>query len=339
MKTKTLPPADWNRAHLTTALKAFQGTSVLVIGDVGLDRYTVGAVERISPEAPVPIVRVTEEQHKLGLAANVADNVAALAGKPRLTGLVGTDRVADDFRAVLTATGIDASDLVVDAKRRTILKERVVSERQQLLRVDYENTTPTDAATEEKLLRKISELLARVDVVILQDYAKGLISERLAAHVFTEAKKSQRLVLVDPHESTPLSRYRGANVLTPNRREAEALAGVRIEDEKTLLNAGEKILGATGGQHVFITLGKDGMAVFSAGALGAMTKIPTYAREVFDVSGAGDTVVSVLALALATKASLEDAAVLANLAAGVEVSKRGTATVTPAEILQAMEQF
>jgi D-beta-D-heptose 7-phosphate kinase/D-beta-D-heptose 1-phosphate adenosyltransferase len=295
-------------------------------------------VERISPEAPVPIVLVEQEMLKLGLAANVADNVRTLGGVPLLLGLVGKDRGAQDFRDLLKAASIDSSHLEVDPSRRTVLKERIVSERQQLLRVDYETQTELDGKLESKLLKSINHLMTEADAVILEDYAKGLLTDRLAKGIFTSARKHGKVVAVDPNSKTPLEFYRGAGVLTPNTREAEALAGIPIRDEASLIAAGTKILAGAKSQHVVITRGKDGMAIFSAGEK-AVRLIPTYAREVYDVSGAGDTVISVLTLAMAAGAGIEDAALLGNLAAGVEVSKRGTATVTPDEVRTALEFF
>ncbi len=330
--------ANWDRNRLKAILKSIQGKKILVIGDVGVDRYTLGIVERISPEAPVPIVWVQDEKFKLGLAANVADNIQALGGVPLLTGLVGSDRTAEDFRALLKKGGIQTSHLIVDKSRRTVLKERIVSDRQQLLRVDYESLSPMDPQTEKVLERKITLLIPSCDGVILEDYAKGLLTKALAELIFSVAKKAKKRVAVDPNSKTSLDFYQGATVLTPNTKEAEKLSGVRILDEKSLIQAGTAILNATSAEHVVITRGKDGMAIFSEGS-STVHWIPTYAREVYDVSGAGDTVIAVLSLSLSAGASIEEAAVLGNLAAGVEVGKRGTATVSPEEIRVAMEFF
>jgi rfaE bifunctional protein kinase chain/domain len=335
---KEIDPGHWDHARLKQLLGLIRGKRILVVGDVGVDRYTLGLVERISPEAPVPIVLVEEEKLKLGLAANVADNVQALGGVPLLTGVVGVDRAGDDLKALLKANRIPHQHLIVDRGRRTVLKERIVSERQQLLRVDYETLKPVSQKIEAEILARIKTLLPKADAVILQDYAKGLISHRLAARIFIEARGAGKAVAVDPNSKTPPAVYRGATLLTPNSREAEALSGVLIRDEASLLEAGTRILSATEAKHVIVTRGKEGMAIFSSGER-SVRLIPTYAREVYDVSGAGDTVISVLTLALAAGASMIEAAVLGNLAAGVEVGKRGTATVTQDEIRLAMEFF
>lgn len=325
----------WSPARLEFLLEAWRGKRILVIGDVGVDRYTIGSVERISPEAPVPIVRVEEEKLKLGLAANVADNIQALGGVPLLTGLVGKDRCAEDFRRLLSESGIQARHVIADRGTRTVLKERIVSDRQQLLRVDYESSVAVSREAEQALMAKARELIDRCDAVIVEDYAKGLLNPRLVETVFKTAARKRKPVAVDPNAKSPMSLYRGATILTPNTREAEALAGMRITDRKSLLEVGRKILRATGARHVVVTRGREGMAVFSSGDR-QVHLIPTYAREVYDVSGAGDTVIAVLTLAIAAGATIEEAAVLGNLAAGVEVGKRGTATVSPEEVRAAM---
>lgn len=323
---------------LEPLLGQWSGKRVLVVGDIGVDRYTLGAVERISPEAPVPIVRVEEERHKLGLAANVADNIQSLNGIPLLVGVLGQDSVAVELKGLLTRASISVDGLVTDETRRTTLKERIVSDRQQLLRVDYENATPVSRATQDRVLATAERLLKTCDAMIVEDYAKGLLGTTTLQGLFAAARGQSKPVLVDPHLSTPLASYRGATFLTPNLKEAEALAGKRITDDASLLEAGNRILSGTDAASVAITLGKDGMAIFQKGERVAK-KIPTYAREVYDVSGAGDTVIAVLALGMACNLSVEDAAVVANLAAGVEVSKRGTATVTIDEIRAAISFF
>ncbi len=331
-------PSDWDKTRLRKTLAAMRGKKVLVIGDVGVDRYTFGSVERISPEAPVPIVLVQSEQLKLGLAANVADNVKVLGGVPLLVGMVGKDRTAQDFKGLLRDAGVSASHLIVDKTRRTVLKDRVVSERQQLLRIDFESQHGVERSVESAILKKVVELLPQVDGVIVEDYAKGMLSEGLLRSIFKAVRRARKLAAVDPNTKTPISHYAGTSILTPNTREAENLSGIQIRDDQSLLLAGRTLLKQSRARHVVITRGKDGMAIFTKGR-SKIQLIPTYAREVYDVSGAGDTVISVLTLALASGASIEDASILGNLAAGVEVGKRGTATVSPEEILVSMEFF
>ena len=328
---------DMGKRRLREILRELRGKRVLVVGDVGVDRYTHGVVERISPEAPVPIVLVEHEQHKLGLAANVADNLKVLGGEPLLVGVVGRDRGAQDFRKLLRSSGIAPAHLIEDPARRTVLKERIVSDRQQLLRVDYESLGPVGPLTNRKVLTLVARLMARADAVIVEDYAKGLLDRAAFAQIYRLAKRAGKIAATDPNAKTPATHYRGAWVLTPNTREAEALAGFRIRDASTLLRAGKVMLDATSARHVVVTRGKEGMAIFSRGVQGARL-IPTYAREVYDVSGAGDTVIAVLTLALSAGASIVEAAVLGNVAAGIEVAKRGTATVASEEILQELDR-
>jgi len=340
-KRYSAPPSQWDRPRLQDILHEMKGKRILVIGDVGIDRYTIGTAERISPEAPVPIVLVEKELFKLGLAANVADNVKALGGRPVLTGVVGRDRTGDDFKKLLVSSGIPSSHLVTDSSRRTVLKDRIVSERQQLLRVDFENTTPIGAKIQEAVLKKVRQLVKKSDAVILEDYSKGLLKAESVKAIVAMAKKAGKITLADPNSKTPLSVYQGVTVLTPNKMEAEFLSGISIIDDRSLLRAGMAILKKTRCRNVVLTRGKDGMAVFSSlsSRQGQCQFIPTFAKEVYDVSGAGDTVVSVLALALAAGSTMEEAAILANLAAGVEVGKRGTATVSTDEIFVALEFF
>ena len=315
-----------------------KGKKVLVLGDVGVDRYTVGFVERISPEAPVPIVAVQEERLKLGLAANVADNVKALGGEPLLCGMIGKDRIASDFSLLLKRLKISVKFLIKDSSRKTTLKERIVSDGQQLLRVDYESLHALPLQLEKKVGAMVLRSLKQSDAFVVEDYAKGLLNPRLLRSIFSRARKLRKTTLVDPNSRTEMATYRGADILTPNKKEAEALSGLKINDLVSLVKAGENILKKTGARHIVITRGKDGMAIVSRDSADVVL-IPTYAREVYDVSGAGDTVIAVLSLALSAGASIIESCILGNLAAGVEVGKRGTATVSVDEILDAMESF
>jgi len=333
-----LGPGNWNRSRLFQVMAEFCDRRVLVIGDVGIDRYTLGTAERISPEAPVPIVWVQEERLKLGLAANVADNVRALDGRAEMVGVVGRDRDAEDLKALFDEAKISKRGLVAAKDRRTVIKERVVADRQQVVRVDYETQGPIADSTRKQVLARYAALLKTVDVVILEDYAKGLLTREMTERVFALARNRKIPVIVDPNARTPLNWYRGAELLTPNTREAQALAGFRITDLASLSAAARTILSASGARMLILTRGKEGMAIFQRGKQEAYL-IPTFAREVFDVSGAGDTVIAVLGLALASGASIAEAATLANIAAGVEVGKRGTATVTIDEIAVSLNQL
>ncbi len=331
MKTNKVAVPEEELLHV---LSAFRKQQIAVLGDVGIDRYTQGIAERISPEAPVPIVFVQNEYLKLGLAANVADNIIALGGKVDLTGVAGKDQDGKDLFRMLKSKKISSAHLVVDPSRRTILKERIVAETQQMLRVDYENTHALSQQVQKKVQASIEKNIRGCQALIIEDYAKGLLNRMLIQSSIKAAKKKKIPVLVDPHMKTPIEWYAGATLLEPNKREAEALAGERILDQASLARVGHKIMQRAQCKSVIITLGKDGMAIFR-NADCAPALIPTFAQEVYDVSGAGDTVIAVLALALAAGAKIEEAAFISNLAAGVEVSKLGTATVSPQEIMQA----
>lgn len=332
-----LEPKTWDSLRLHGLLQSFVGKRILVVGDVGVDRYTVGTVDRISPEAPVPIVAVEREEHKLGLAANVGDNIRALKAEAELIGVVGEDRAAQDFRTLLKKAGIGGARLVADPARRTVLKERIVTDRQQLLRIDYETAEAISPQTERKIIDQLSKAVEKVDGVIVEDYAKGVFNERVCQAVIRAARRAKKLVTVDPNSKTDVSFYRGADLIKPNRQEAERLSGIKIKDDATALASAREILGRTKARWVVITLGRDGIVILERRAKG-LVRIPTFVREVYDVSGAGDTVIAVLTLALTSGANVDEAAILANLAAGVEVGKRGTATVTAEEITQALEQ-
>ena len=321
--------------NLGHVIGAWQKKRILVVGDLGLDRYTLGVVERISPEAPVPIVRVEEESLKLGLASNVADNIQALGGKARIVGVIGQDAAGSLLCAVMQQSGIDPKNLVREKSYRTILKERIVSDRQQLLRVDYENPEALTEKMREKVLANVEKLLPTSDAVILQDYSKGLLTPSFCARLFALVGRHGKWVAVDPNSKGKLELYRGAYLMTPNTREAESLTGITIRDSESLEKAGRMLQEKTGAERVVITRGKEGMALFDGTKKRSL--IPTYAQEVYDVSGAGDTVISVMTLALTSGANLVDAATLGNLAAGVEVGKRGTATVSIKEIKAAMK--
>lgn len=336
MKITRLGVRQWDPMRLQSLMNAWAGKRILVVGDVGVDRYTRGSVERISPEAPVPILAVHEKSLKLGLAANVADNVQALGGEPLLIGVVGRDIGASEMNELLKARRISNGGIVRDGTRRTTFKERLVGENQQLLRVDYETAAPVSAKCEREILGRFRDFLSECDGVIVEDYAKGMLSAKTLKQIFRTAKRAKKFVALDPNRRTPLKHYVGAHFLTPNSQEAEALAGMRINDEASLQKVAKTILNALRSEHVVITRGKDGMAIFSRGKSG-MVLIPTFAREVYDVSGAGDTVVAVMSLVTAAGGTMGEAAVLGNLAASVEVSKRGTATVTRGEILEALQ--
>jgi D-beta-D-heptose 7-phosphate kinase/D-beta-D-heptose 1-phosphate adenosyltransferase len=311
----------------------FGGGRVLVLGDVMLDEYVWGTVSRISPEAPVPVVAVRSESLKIGGAGNVAANLAALGGQPQLVGTVGDDAAAERLRQELTRAGVKADGLVVDASRPTTIKSRVVAGSQHVVRFDRESDAPLAPAVRRQVLEQVRARLPGVDVLLISDYAKGVVGAALVRAVLAWARRLKTAVAVDPKvQHVPL--FRGVTVIAPNHHEAAAAARILVRDEADLRRVGQALLRRLQAQAVLITRGEQGMALFEARR--PVTHIPTFAREVYDVTGAGDTVMAVLALALAAGAPMRAAAVLANYGAGVVVGKRGTATVSRAELGRAL---
>lgn len=300
----------------------FQQTRILVVGDVMLDRYWFGDSERISPEAPVPIVQVAKIDERLGGAANVARNVAALGAKTSLLGVVGVDEAGTRVSELLLASGVD-SHLEQDAKVPTTVKLRVIARQQQLIRLDFEEA-PSAAALEHKLAR-FESLLGAVDAVILSDYGKGALDQ--VATMILQAKAKQKIILVDP-KGSDFERYRGATVITPNRGELRQVIG-KWASEDELTERAQALRRSLDIQALLLTRSEDGMSLYTDAGV---SHVRAQAREVFDVSGAGDTVIATLAVALAAAWSLERAMALANRAGGIVVGKLGTATVTSEEL-------
>ena len=313
-------------------LKKMAGTRVLVIGDLILDEFIWGQVDRISPEAPVPVVWVERESAMPGGAANVAANVRALGGEVSLIGVVGPDAAGTRLRQELQGRGIPAEMVFVDRRRPTTAKTRVIGQRQQMVRIDRERVDRVSGELLEVVIQAARETLPHVDGVIIEDYGKGLIHPGLLGPVVSLAKRSRKVITVDPKEEHA-AYYRGVTALTPNRKEAALAAGIPITDEASLHKAARKILNRLRPEVLLVTLGEDGMALFFRDGKKPV-KIPTVAREVYDVSGAGDTVIAVFTLARAAGASFPEAAVLANTAAGVVVEKVGVATCSAEELIQ-----
>jgi D-beta-D-heptose 7-phosphate kinase/D-beta-D-heptose 1-phosphate adenosyltransferase len=306
-------------------------THILVLGDVMLDHYIFGDVERISPEAPVPIVNMEKERWTLGGAANVANNLRALQARVTLFGLVGQDEMAWRLRSMAQDLAIDVR-LFADSKRPTTVKTRILARGQQMLRVDSEGHAPMS----KEILSLVNEQLNAIDppdVVVISDYAKGFVTHELVQACLHMAQGLNAPVLVDPKPAN-WACYKGAYLVTPNLKEAEAMAGMSIFDVSSAQKAGETLLKRLQVQAVLITMGPQGMVLYSQQLQGI--HLPTRAKEVFDVTGAGDTVIAVLAWMLAQGAGIQEAAYLANTAASVVVSKVGTATVSIQELMQTL---
>lgn len=320
-------------------LRDFSGRRIAIIGDIGLDEYVLGGVRRISPEAPVPVLEVEREDQRLGLAANVAQNVSSLGGTAILIAAVGADSAREKLTSMLQAAQVRTEHLVVDPDRPTTRKLRVMADHHHIVRVDYERKQYLSPAVEKALLAKVDQVVPECDGVIIEDYAKGVLSERVCQYVIQKAHQFGKKVLVDPNPSTPLAYYRGASVMTPNKDEAFRLSGLNLDDlretNESLLEVGQALLSGIQSQHMVITRGKHGMTLFEGGEV---QHLPTLAKQVFDVTGAGDTVIAAMALGWCSGWSLRDACVLANFAAGVVVSKVGCVPCTSVELVEYLEK-
>jgi D-glycero-beta-D-manno-heptose-7-phosphate kinase len=315
-------------------LRAMRGRRVLVVGDVMLDQFLWGRVARISPEAPVPVVEISSETFHLGGAANVAGNVRALGGRAVVAGVVGGDDAAARVRAALAEHGIEDALSVADGARPTTVKTRIIAHHQQVVRADREVSQEVVGPLERALFEKVRAALPSCEAVIVSDYQKGVVTAPLMRSLLAAARRRGVPVLVDP-KVRHFALYRGVTLVTPNQLEAEQATGVRIHSDADLLEAGGKILRRLRCGAALVTRGEQGMTLFEP--VRRPLHIPTAAREVFDVTGAGDTVIATLGLALCAGAKLADAARLANVAAGVVVGKLGTATATPEEVVAAVE--
>jgi D-beta-D-heptose 7-phosphate kinase/D-beta-D-heptose 1-phosphate adenosyltransferase len=312
-----------------------RGARVVVLGDVMLDEFLWGKVARISPEAPVPVVEVQRESFRLGGAANVAGNVRALGGLAVLAGVVGGDRAADLLREALDRAGVVAHLLDAGPERPTTVKTRIVAHGQQVVRADREICADIPETIEDGLLDCLRRELQGGQALVVSDYQKGVVTERLLRRVLALARRLGVRVLVDP-KLRHFKHYKRVSVVTPNQSEAEQATGISCRDSAGLLAAGQRILEVLGCEAALITRGEHGMSLFERQR--RPLHIATAAREVFDVTGAGDSVIATMALALAAGARPSEAAVLANLAAGIVVGKLGTAEASAAEVLAAFER-
>jgi rfaE bifunctional protein kinase chain/domain len=329
-------------AQLQPYLEAFRSKRVLVIGDVMLDRFLWGNVSRISPEAPVPIVHVTRESAYPGGAANVARNLAPFASKVHLLGITGADSHSRQLAELLEETGIDTSGIIQDPEQETIVKTRVISRSQHVVRIDRERLQPASEATWDKIWAWLEPKLGELDAIILEDYAKGLISQEFVDQLAAKLQGRDIILTVDPNPNNVI-RWKGATTVKPNRKEAFAAARMKdpgdvseLELLALLPSLAEKLFSEWETEALLVTLSEHGMAYMDKGSSPYHT--PTRAPEVFDVSGAGDTAIALFTLALAAGATGAVAAEISNIASGIVVGKIGTATVTPDELLAAVRE-
>jgi len=329
-----------NAPRIQQLLETAKNLRLLVIGDVMLDEFVWGRVSRISPEAPVPVVEVTGESQYPGGAANVARNLRLFCDQVQICGLVGKDSAGDQLRTLLEAEEIGTGGLVQNSSMPTIVKTRIVARQQQVVRVDREKKAEAPAEVRKEALAAIADLLESMDGVILEDYGKGLINQALVSEVCALASAQGKIVTADPNVQNPLH-WGGVHVLKPNRGEAFAMVGLPDPgaldnplQDGPLLETAQRLIVQQNVQAVLITLGEHGMLLVEQGQEPYHT--PTRAREVFDVSGAGDTAIALFTLALCAGASMHEAAEISNHASGVVVGKLGTATLTPEELADAV---
>ena len=327
-RTGTTQTKSRDERWIADLLRTMRGRRIAVIGDLMLDEWYWGNVRRISPEAPVPVVEVRDHTYTLGGAGNVANNLAALGAKVSVFGVIGDDEAGKRILELFRALGVDVRGVVRATARPTTQKMRIVAHNQQVVRADRESTVPIDARMLASIRRALGSLDGSLDGVVISDYGKGLVGAPLIKAV--RAFKRKCVITADPKPQN-ISAFEGVDCIAPNAAEAESASGVVVRTEADLARAARILMARTKAKHVLITRGEHGMTLFSGP--GRPLWVPAMARQVYDVSGAGDTVMSTLTLALAAGAPIERAVTLANVAAGVVVEKLGTATATPEEIL------
>jgi rfaE bifunctional protein kinase chain/domain len=315
MKAEQLSPD-----RLRQLRQSFAGRRIAVVGDLMVDRYYWGKVTRVSPEAPVPVVDVVSESARLGGAANVANNIQSLGGIPLLVGLTGDDHPGELLRGLMTEQGLDTSGLVIDASRPTTIKTRVIAHDQHVVRIDYESKGDCPPDAEDRLVDLLRERVGELDALIFEDYNKGVLTKNVIRRVTELARSRGITVTVDPKFEN-FFEYRNVTVFKPNRRETEEVLGGRLRSAEDLFQAGKRMLRELGAENVLITRGEDGMSLFQSD--GSVLHIPTMADHVLDVSGAGDTVIATLTMALAAGAQVREAVMLANVAGGIVVGSVG----------------
>ena len=321
-----------NENQLQELLEKFKGKKIAVVGDLMLDRYYWGAVHRVSPEAPVPVVEVESESTRLGGAANVANNILALGGVPLLVGLIGNDHPGTVFSDMVKELGLENRGLIVDASRPTTIKTRVIAHDQHVVRIDNESKQDSPEHLRPMLVDAVKYAIHSLDAIILEDYNKGTITKDVIAELTAVARKYNKIVTVDPKFNN-FFEYRQVTVFKPNRREVEEVLGGKLRSEEDIERAGRKVLAELSAENVLLTRGEEGMSLFEAN--GGSMHIPTTADHVRDVSGAGDTVIATLTMALAAGAGVRDACTLANCAGGVVVGSVGIVPIEPPRLVEA----
>ena len=323
---------DTNRfRHL---IAGFKSTKVLVVGDLMLDRFVWGAVERISPEAPVPVVKITSESAMMGGASNVASNICALGAEALITGIIGDDIAGEEFLQLVRKQGMREDGIILSKKRPTIVKTRIIAQHQQVVRTDKEFVSQINSREAKKILAYIKSNMRKISAIVISDYGKGIVTRYLVKQIIKLNGEFNYPIIVDPMPMH-FTYYKNTTMITPNNHEAGESLKTEIKDEQSLVRVGKNLLKLLQANSILITRGEKGMSLFERD--GKVTNIPTVAKEVFDVTGAGDTVVGALALCLGNKASMYESAYIANHAAGIVVGKLGTATVSMDELRKSVE--
>lgn len=317
-------------------LEAFGEGKVLVIGDIMLDEFIWGKVNRISPEAPVPVVQVSSESVMPGGAANVVHNIRSLSGKAYVCGLVGKDSNGKRLKSLLSSEKVNTQGLVEDPQISTICKTRIIAHQQQVVRFDREDVHKPKKKNTEQILKHVRKLSNEIQAIIIEDYGKGVVSQELVTKIIEIASKKDIPVIIDPKQGHFMD-FSGSTILTPNYHEAKSAIGISPDEDITLKELGQRLLKKWKSKAILVTLGEKGMALFQKGK-SSFFQIPTVAKEVYDVSGAGDTVVAAFTLCLVSGATMEEAAIISNQAAGIVVAKLGTAVVEKDEMLKAIKE-
>ena len=316
--------------RLEEILKKFDEVRIAVVGDMMLDEYLIGKVNRISPEAPVPVVNIEEERFVLGGASNVANNLRSLDGQVLVFGVVGEDDNGEKFINELQEKEMDSSGIVKDKTRPTIIKSRVLSQGQQLLRLDWEKDTEISRDIQDKIIENIEKNIDNMDAILISDYNKGVLTEYVSGRIIDIAKKYNKKIIVDPKPQN-FRNYKGATSMTPNKKEILDYFGLKkFNSEEEISKSMAKLKEELKLDYVVLTRSEEGFSLFDT----EHKRVPTVAREVYDVTGAGDTFISTLLLSLCAGASLYEAGVIANMASGIVVAKIGTATATKEEIIE-----
>jgi rfaE bifunctional protein kinase chain/domain len=320
--------------HLKNVISKFKRKNILVVGDLILDHYIFGKVDRVSPEAPVPVVWANKENFVCGGAANVGLNIVSLGANVSLCGVLGGDHFGKVLLSLIAKGKIDTGLIIKDNKRPTTIKTRVVAQHQQMVRIDWESVEFLSLETNKKILQNVHRKIDDFDAVIIEDYGKGVINPILVGELVELCRKKKKIVTVDPKEEH-FDYYMGVTALTPNLKEAQAMANMKTKSKDEIMLLADIIMERLKPKALLLTLGEDGMLLFTAES---HHHIPTAALEVFDVTGAGDTVIATFTVALAAGATFLDAATVANYAAGIVVGKLGAATTSPAELIKRIQE-